>query len=323
MKIKDIGGELGLIKNLAKIAGRSDVDLVAGIGDDAAVIRTAPEPAPYLLVTTDLLVEDRHFKRQWCTPEQIGLKAVTSNVSDIAAMGGRPTWMFVSLVLTAQTDASWIENLYRSMTRVCQRYGIIIAGGDTTQGSEIVINITLLGSVAQNNLCLRSHARAGDVIMVSGSLGASAAALALMEKGRQPSAYLLAKYCTPDCRLDIIEYTAPLAHAMIDISDGLGSEIQHICNQSHLGAEIVSDRIPLHPDVHQAGVLLGVDPVLFALQGGEDYELLFTTSPEKAKLIDKHTSGCYRIGVITQEKELALIHPDGQRSSMPGGYNHF
>jgi thiamine-monophosphate kinase len=324
MKIQDIGGEFELIDRLAAIAGQVHGDLVVGIGDDAAVIRTAPEPAPYLLVTTDLLVEGSHFSSRWCSPEQVGHKAVACNASDIAAMGGKPSWMFASLVLAPNADVEWVEGLYRGMARACRSNGIILAGGDTTHGPAASLSITLLGIVDQGHLCLRSQAKPGDLIMVTGTLGASAAALALLEKNDKPDLYLLSKHCAPDCRLDISDIIAPLANAMIDISDGLGSEIRHICRQSRVGAEIVADRIPLHPEVRRAADQLGIDPLSFALQGGEDYELLFTMAPERVEGLMKRTDDCHQIGIVTQgQYEPVLILADGNRIRLPEGYNHF
>ena len=151
---------------------------------------SSPVPAPYLLVTTDILVEESHFKRKWATPEQIGTKASECNISDIAAMGGRPSWMFISLVLTKDIDVEWVQAVYRGIGDSCRRHGVIVAGGDTTLGTVNTINITLLGFVHKHELCLRSHARAGDILMVTGPLGASAAGLALLDADKEPSQYL-------------------------------------------------------------------------------------------------------------------------------------
>jgi thiamine-monophosphate kinase len=324
MKIKDIGGEFKLIERLAAIVGQDHGELVVGIGDDAAVIRTGPEPAPYLVVTTDLLVEGSHFNDKWCSPEQVGQKAVACNASDIAAMGGKPAWMFVSLVLTPRTEVDWVEELYRGMGKACRNHGIVLAGGDTTHGPVTSLNVTLLGNVTQDHLCLRSQARPGDAVMVTGTLGASAATLALLNKNHEPGTYLRNKHCAPGCRLDISDTIAPLANAMIDISDGLGSEIRHICRQSRVGAEISTDQIPLHSEVRRAADLLGLDPVDFALQGGEDYELLFTIPPQQAEELKKRTADCRQIGIITQKQcEPMQIMPDGSKIRMPDGYNHF
>ncbi len=324
MKIHEIGGEFALIDRLSAIAGGDHVDIVQGVGDDAAVLRVAPEPAPYLLVTTDILVEHRHFKTEWADAEQVGEKASECNVSDIAAMGGTPTWMFVSLVLAEDTQVQWAEGLYRGIARSCQRHGILVVGGDTTQGGVNTVNIALLGSVDRKNLSLRSQARPGDLLMVTGTLGASAAGLAMLLENRQPSDYLLQKHLTPRCRLDAAHLIAPLANAMIDISDGLGSEVHHICNQSKVCAEIEAAAIPLHGDVVAAGKALGIKPYQFALSGGEDFELLFTIDPQKIEALTETGLNCHPVGKITAQSDAPLlIQPDGTQIPLPGGYNHF
>jgi thiamine-monophosphate kinase len=324
MKINDIGGEFALIEHLARLVPRQGADLIQGIGDDAAVLRTAPEPAPYLLVTTDMLVENEHFRTQWAAPEQIGYKAAECNVSDIAAMGGTPTWMFVALALPRQTELEWVEALYRGLARSCHRHGIALAGGDTTQGPTIGISITLLGSVTPEKLCLRSHAKVGDLLVVTGTLGASAAGLALLDKGREATAYLLEKHRAPSCRMDLSDRIAPLAHAMIDISDGLASEVRHICSRSKVGAELDERQIPLHPDVAAAGRLLGVDPLQWALGGGEDYELLFSIAPEQWPILQATMTDCHVVGRITEPAAgVVLIQSDGTRRNLAGGFTHF
>ncbi len=324
MKIKDIGGEFALIDQLTRMTPMDHADLIAGVGDDAAVIRTAPEPAPYLLVTTDILVEGSHFKRDWATAEQIGIKAAECNISDIAAMGGTPTWMFISLVLSRQTDAQWVKEVYAGIARSCRRHGVIVAGGDTTRGPVNTINIALLGSVSPEHLRLRRQAEPGDLLMVTGTLGASAAALALLLKDKRPTPYLLEKHLAPTCRMDASRHIASLAHAMIDISDGLGSEVHHICRQSKTGASIDASAIPLHEDVKAAAKALGVDPLQFALGGGEDFELLFSIAPEKMEELQKTGLICHPVGrVVEPAKGITLIDSHGSGTPLPGGYDHF
>jgi thiamine-monophosphate kinase len=324
MKIKEIGGEFALIERLSGLVPGTHPEVVQGIGDDAAVVRIAPEPAPFLLVTTDILVEDQHFKRAWASPEQIGIKAAECNVSDIAAMGGTPQWMFISLVLPAGTEVEWIENLYRGICQSCRRHSIALLGGDTTQGAVVTINITLLGSVHPDNLCLRSHARPGDALLVTGPLGASAAALALLTSGHKPPGYLLEKHLTPNCRMDISHFIAPLANAMIDISDGLGAEVHHICAASRVGAEIVASSVPLHDEVRKAGALLGIDPLLWAISGGEDFELLFSISPERVPQLKASGVLCHEVGRVTDRPgAVVLIPSDGIPIPLAGGYDHF
>jgi len=324
MKIKEIGGEFGLIERLRKMVTTSRQEVVVGIGDDAAVLKTGPPPAPFLLVTTDLLVENTHLNRMWATPEQIGLKSAECNVSDIAAMGGQPLWMFVSLVLPDGVDVEWVEGLYRGLHQSCQKHGMALLGGDTTRGATTTVNITLIGSVSQDCLCLRSDAKPGDRLVVSGSLGASAAGLALLQQGLKPSEYLMSKHMTPQSRMDICSRLAPLVHAMIDISDGLGAEIGHICKASGVGAEIAADRIPIHAEVHAAARMLNADPLGWAIGGGEDFELLFSIPAERMAKLAAEGVSLFEIGTITDRPDrIELVHADGRRSRLIGGFNHF
>lgn len=324
MKIQDIGGEFALIDRICRIPSVQNPDLIMGVGDDAAVLRVAPDPAPYQLVTTDILVADRHFSIRWATPEQIGIKAAECNLSDIAAMGGTPTWMFVSLVLSADTSVEWAEGLYAGLARSCQNHGVVVAGGDTALGEVNTISITLLGTVPPECLCLRSHARPGDRILVTGPLGGSAAGLALLSQNREVSSYLRHKHLTPTCRLDAATSLGALANAMIDISDGLGSEVHHICNQSRVGAVVHADKIPLHADVRAAAQNLDTDPVGLALSGGEDFELLFTLSPENKEALAATGLEVHEVGVITEPDDgIVLLRSDEGPTPLPGGYDHF
>ena len=324
MKIHEIGGEFALIERLAQHAPTTHPDLVAGIGDDAAVIGGCRPTGDYLLVTTDMLVENSHFRCDWATPAQIGIKSVVCNVSDIAAMGGNPSFMFVSLVLPADSDVAWVEKLYRGMADACRRYGVVLAGGDTTHGKTITISITLLGRVSPDNLCLRSQARPGDLLCVTGPLGGSAAGLAMQRAGLNPPPYLQDKLLTPDCRLDVSPAIAPWAHAMIDISDGLAAEVNHICDQSGTGAEIVAADIPIHPSVGDAAGLTGKDVLEFALAGGEDFELLFSISRKNKQRLEDQGIELTEVGRVTDTSSVrVLVSPDGTQKPLSGGYNHF
>ncbi len=324
MKIHDIGGEFALIDRLARQSPTTHPDLVTGIGDDAAVIGGTCADGDHLLVTTDMLVENSHFRCDWAAPAQIGIKSVACNVSDIAAMGGSPTFMFVSLALAADTEVAWVESLYQGMADACRRYGVVLAGGDTTHGEAITISITLLGRVSPENLRLRSHARPGDLLYVTGPLGGSAAGLAMLSAGLNPPTYLREKHLAPVCRLDISPMIAPVARAMIDISDGLAAEVNHICQQSGTGAEIVLADIPIHPSVRDAARLTGNDPVEFALSGGEDFELLFSIAPENKQRLEEQGIPVTLVGSVTEAMSgCTLLFPDGRRTPLSGGYNHF
>ncbi|MBC2709676.1 MAG: thiamine-phosphate kinase [Desulfosarcina sp.] len=324
MKIRDIGGEFALIGRLAQHSPITHPDLVAGIGDDAAVIGGSFPGGDYLLATTDMLVETSHFRRDWATPAQIGIKSVACNVSDIAAMGGTPTFMFVSLALAPDTEVTWVETLYKGMADACRRYGVVLAGGDTTHGEAVTISITLLGRVSPDNLRLRSHARPGELLCITGPLGGSAAGLAMLSAGLDPPQYLREKHLVPGCRLDVSPLIAPVARAMIDISDGLAAEVNHICDQSGTGAEIVVADVLIHTSVRDAARLTGNDPLDFALAGGEDFELLFSISSENKQLLEEKGIQVAVVGRVTEAVSgRILVYPDGKRTPLSGGYNHF
>lgn len=324
MKINEIGGEFALINHLSHRSVTSHPNLVMGIGDDAAVINNVFSNGDYQLVTTDMLVEKSHFRCDWASPEQIGVKSVACNASDIAAMGGTPTFMFVSLALTKDTEVEWVDALYQGMSETCRHHDIAIAGGDTTRGRIITISITLLGRVSPENLCLRSHARPGELLCVTGPLGGSAAALAMLTEGLSITDYLKRKHFTPQCRLDVSPLIAPEASAMIDISDGLAAEVNHICDQSGTGVEIVLTDIPVHSSVIDAAHAMGEDPYAFALSGGEDFELLFSVSLQGKKKLRKKGVPLIPVGRITESAAGRILRlPDGQARPLCGGYNHF
>jgi len=324
MKIQDIGGEFALIDRLARQSHVSHPDLLTGVGDDAAVIAGPAPHADHLLVTTDMLIEKRHFRCDWASPEQIGIKSVVCNLSDIAAMGGTPTFMFVSLALTEKTDVEWVDALYQGMAAACQDYHVVLAGGDTTQGTAITISIALLGRVSPHDLCLRSHALPGDRLCVTGPLGGSAAGLAMLAASLTPPEYLQEKHLAPGCRLDVAPQIAPFAHAMIDISDGLSSEILHLCEQSDVGCNVYEDKIPLDPTVISTSEEFKMDSTMIALSGGEDYELLFTIDQKEFPKI-KGNPNLTVLGHMTHKNVGAhLISRNGSKIPLTAqGWNSF
>ena len=324
MKINEIGGEFALIDRLARTSPTNHKDLFKGIGDDAAVIRGFFPNQESLLVTTDMLVDNRHFRRDWATAHQIGSKAITCNASDIAAMGGTPTFLFVSIALTENTLVAWMDDLYKGMSEVCRQYGIVLAGGDTTKADSLSISITLLGRVAPQNLCLRSQARPDDLLCVTGPLGGSAAGLTFLTMGQNPPERIRAKHFMPGCRLDVSPAIAPLAGAMIDISDGLAAEVNHICNQSGTGAKIFAEKIPIDAFVQKAAALSGKTPIAYALSGGEDFELLFSISPMNWRQLGEKGVETFVVGRVTESGSgRVLVSPEGDHVPLTGGYNHF
>jgi thiamine-monophosphate kinase len=324
MRIQEIGGEFALIQRLGRIIPCRREDVLVGIGDDAAVLKINDKDGRYVLVTTDTVVENDHFNPSWSRPEQIGIKAAESNISDIAAMGGRPTYMFISLVLPPDTAVEWTEDLYKGIAQSCERHRVAVVGGDTTHGAVKVISITLMGEVTPENLCLRSHAKPGDMIAVTGSLGASAAGLNLVLQNLPATPYLLERHLAPRCRLGAAQKLAPVVNAMIDISDGLASEVNHICTRSNVGASVAAKDVPLHPDVIAAAYRLGMSPLEFALNGGEDFELLFTVARENLNRLDQTGVNYYVVGNITDRpRERVLVTASEGRVPLQGGYDHF
>ena len=311
MFIRDIGGELALIGTLGRPPrGRK---VIVGIGDDAAVVRCDDG---LLAVTTDLLVEGDHFSLEYFSPYQVGWKAMESNISDLAAMGAEPNYVTVGLTLRQDSTLELVEGIYDGLYASADRYGVEVVGGDTTHGGALVLAVTLLGEVGEGGPHLRSYARPGDRILVSGSLGGSAAGLALIRAGVSGFEEVKRKHTEPSARLDISRSLRGKVHAMEDVSDGLASEVRNICLASGCGALIFGDQVPVDPEVIRAADLLGLDPLGWALFGGEDFELVYT-APKSAEVPG------YEVGVVT-EGEGVYLERGGRRELLTeGGYDHF
>jgi len=308
--ISDVG-EFGLIERIARKVKKRE-DLVKGIGDDCAVLEDGED---YTLLTTDMLVSGDHFNRNWHTPWQIGWKSMIANVSDIAAMGGYPEWCLVSIALPDDIDYEYVDSIFKGMIDASEKYDLSIIGGDTTHGDLLVINITLLGTVEKDNICFRGDAEVGDLICLTGDLGKSWAGLELLRAGKKGYTDF---HLQPDCRLDIGRELAPYVNAMIDVSDGLASEVNHICDESNVGAEVEKNKVPISEKTKQAGELLDKDPMFWALSGGEDFELVFTIPEDRFDEI-KGTNPIV-VGRITKEGRYLL---NGDKKSLEGGYKHF
>jgi thiamine-monophosphate kinase len=304
MKITD---EFGLVNKITR-GFKNYHNLVAGVGDDTAVIKNGNK---YLLLTCDALAEGDHFDCSWSTPEQIGNKAVEVNVSDVASTGGRPTLMLISIAITKDTPEEWVVGVYRGIKQVCNKYKITLAGGDTIHSGVRLISIALLGE--SEKPILRSGARVGDLIGVTGVVGGAAAGLRLLKQGAKISSLLKQKHLSPRARLDISDKIARYAHSMIDISDGVASEIKHICEESRKGAMVYAEQIPLCPGANLAE----------ALSGGEDYELLFTLAPGDTQKLKNSGVGFTIIGEVTEKKNGIVLKKEGRNQTMPDGYNHF
>jgi thiamine-monophosphate kinase len=312
MKIKDVG-EFGLIKKITKKPRNKDI--LVGIGDDAAVIKTYKD---FQVFTTDCLVDGDHFRRDWFTDKQIGMKAIEINVSDIAAMGAVPNYVLVELALPKDLNVDFVENLYKGMWKVCDKYNIEIIGGNMTHCDNIFISITLTGTVDKNNLCLRNGSKPEDYIFVSGHLGNGRAGLRLFQEDLEEFEKLKKSYLEPKSQLDTALKIAPYANSMIDVSDGLAPEVNHICNQSNCGAIIYKDKIPINDEVRSIAKLLDEDEYNYALYGGEDFELVYTISKDK---LDKVNG--FLVGEITKNKGIKLSYKGKQKEITNRGYDHF
>jgi thiamine-monophosphate kinase len=311
MKVKDIG-EFGLIDLISKKTKYKDI--LVGIGDDAAVIKTKG----LQILTTDCLVESDHFKKEWFTPFQIGMKSIEINVSDVAAMGGVPKYVLVSLCIPKDLDVDFIEEMYKGMRKSCNKYDIEIIGGNMTHSNQIIISITLTGKVEKNNLKLRNGAKPDDFILVSGPLGNGRAGLRLFQKNLKGHNKVRLGYLEPKSKLTYGIKIAPFVNSMIDISDGLAPEIRHICRASACGAIIYKDKIPIKEDVREFAKTINEDPYDYALYGGEDFELLYTVSKENLDKVEG-----FLVGEITKKKDVNLFFKGKEKTIIEKGYNHF
>ncbi|MBU0761586.1 MAG: thiamine-phosphate kinase [Candidatus Altiarchaeota archaeon] len=310
--IRDFGGEFKLIDEITKPGGA-----VVGVGDDAAVLKYKKDK--YLLFTTDMLCEGDHFRRNWSTPYQIGVKSMEANVSDIAAMGGLPTYAVVSISLTNDMTVEYMKQLYRGMYSVAKRYNYKIVGGDTTHSKTMTINVAMLGVVEKKLLSLRSDAKVGDLICVTGDLGKSMAGLKLLLRDVKGD---VRAHLMPKCRLHEAREIARYCNAMIDVSDGLASEVNHICSQSNVGAIVYGEKIPISKATSASAKKLGDDPVDYALNGGEDFELTFTVPKEKLGKIEVNCPITV-VGEILPKDKGSRISYNRQIKPLTGGFNHF
>ena len=312
MKVKDIG-EFGLIDRISK---RSiDKKILVGIGDDAAVFKT---DEGLQVLTTDCLVEGDHFRRKWFTAKQIGMKAIEINISDIAAMGAIPKYVLVSIALPRNIGMEFVDELYKGMWKKCNKYNIEIIGGNMTHCEKIVISITLTGEVNKKNLSLRSGAKPGDFIFVSGHLGNGRAGLRLFQEGIVGFEKVQKCYLEPKAQLKTALDIAPYVNSMIDVSDGLAPEVKHICDESKYGAIIYKDKIPISDEVRIIAQRLGDDEYDYALYGGEDFELLYTVPKEKLDNVKG-----FLVGEIIKNKKINLYFNGKEKAIAEKGYDHF
>ena len=309
-------GEFGLIKHLTDKIQLKNKSSVKGVGDDAAVIEYKNKQT---VVTTDLLVEGIHFDLLYTPLKHLGYKAVTVNLSDVYAMNAMPKQITVSLAVSNRMSIEGLEDLYEGILLACEIYGVDLVGGDTTSStSGLIISITALGEIENKDLVCRSGAKENDLICVSGDLGGAFMGLQLLEREKevynenpnvQPDFsgydYVLERQLKPEPRKDVIDMFKKMdirPTSMIDVSDGLSSELIHICTQSEVGCSIYEEKIPLDPTTVTAAESMSLDPIVCALNGGEDYELLFTISLDDYNQI-KDQQLVSIIGHITSDKK--------------------
>jgi len=282
-------GEFGLIEHLTQNNETRNASTIVSVGDDAAVIDNFGKQT---VITTDMLIEGIHFDLMYTPLKHLGYKSVISNLSDIYAMNAIPTHITISIAFSSRFSVEALDEFYEGVYAACEKYGVDLIGGDTSSSQKgFIISITAIGEVAPDKYVKRSTAQKGDLLCVSGFLGGAFLGLTILERekkvyaetGVQPDlenqTYIVGRLLKPEARKDIVEFLSDAEitpTAMIDVSDGLSSEILHICKQSNLGCVLYEDKIPIHEDARQYAYKLDLDPTVCALNGGEDYELLFT-----------------------------------------------
>jgi thiamine-monophosphate kinase len=326
--------ESALIRAVRRLAaGGAGVEV--GIGDDCAVL--VPTAGARLVATTDLLIEDVHFRRRYTEPADIGWKSLAVNLSDIAAMGARPRWALVALACPGDTTMDEIEAFYTGALALGGEHGVAIVGGDTSASpTGWFVTVSVLGETARAPK-LRAGARAGDVVAVTGPLGRAAAGLAVLERPQAPTgvsaealARLTAAHLRPRPRVAEGSWlgTTDGVTAMIDVSDGVATDLGHIAEESEVGARVEINRLPIDDDTRAVARALGADPVAWATGGGEDYELLLTCTPAALPRLAEgleRTSGTrlIPIGEIVADSGLAFLDTRGRARAATSGFEHF
>jgi thiamine-monophosphate kinase len=330
-------GEFKLIEHLTKNFIPQNPSTIKAVGDDAAVISFNHKKT---VVSTDLLAEGIHFDLMYMPLKHLGYKSIVVNLSDIYAMNARPKQVLVSLALSSRFTVEAVSEIYAGIEHACKVYGVDLVGGDTTSSqSGLVISVTAIGEALEENIVYRSGAKPGDLLCVSGDLGAAFLGLQILEREKkiwlehpdvQPelgNEYLIRRQLKPEARKDIVELFDELMlqpTAMLDVSDGLASDVLHLCKQSGVGCLIDEAKVPIAEDTYNTALELNFDPIICALNGGEDYELLFTIAPEdETKLADEMAVSI--IGTITEAPNGAILKTKGGNLHQitAQGWKHF
>ena len=331
-------GEFGLIDHITKHIELTQSSTIKGVGDDAAILNFSDEQ---VVVSTDLLLEGIHFDLAYVPLKHLGYKAIMVNLSDIFAMNAHPTQVLVSIGLSNRFSLEAIEEIYQGMHIACKRYGVDLVGGDTSASKQgLVISVTAIGKQSAEKITKRDTAQINDLICVTGDLGAAYMGLQLLEREKnvylsnpqiQPDLegydYIVERQLKPEARKDMVELFQErnlIPTSMIDVSDGLASEILHLCKASNVGVNIYEEKIPIDPMTYESARSFNLDPTVCALSGGEDYELLFTIKQSDFEKI-KNNPDISIIGHITQASEGAqLISKSGNQHNITAqGWNAF
>lgn len=336
-EIADLG-EFGLIDRLSSKFTNNQPSTFLGIGDDAAVIDAGDK---YLVITTDMLLEGVHFDLSYTPIQHLGYKAVAVNVSDIAAMNAIPKQITVNIGLSNRFSLEAVEALYEGIKVACEEYKIDLIGGDTSSSrAGLVISVTAIGEVAKDKIALRSGAKVGDIICVSGDLGGAYMGLQVLEREKQvflanpemqPQLeaydYIVKRQLKPEARMDMVyelQDFGVIPTSMIDISDGLASELFHIAKNSKVGLSVYEDKLPIAKPTYDTAVEFKLDPVTSVLNGGEDYELLFTIKQEDFEKVKNHPDIAIIGHIKTAEEKVTLITKGGNAMPLQAqGWKHF
>lgn len=328
--------ERELIAQILTLTPDQAPGLIKGIGDDCAVIAKSKDQA--WLLTMDTLIESVHFDCSWHPPYELGCKAVAVNVSDIAAMGGAPVFVLLSLGLPSDFDDQWATLFNRGITETCNQYGCLLIGGDTVcSPGGITLSLTVIGEMPANRVLYRDNGKVGDTVWVSGPLGRAGAGLDLCKTGKSFSdpvlLDLMQAHKAPRARLELGVFLAKtgLVRSMMDLSDGLATDLSHLCARSGVGARIITGQLPGKERLETAAKLLDRQPLDWMISGGEDYELLFTASADVQKQLTsqlaEHGHTAYPVGtlvkgqgVVLQNKSTGTIY---QQDISYKGYDHF
>ena len=317
-------GEFGLIEHLTKNFETHNASTVLGVGDDAAIIDHFGKQT---VISTDLLIEGIHFDLMYTPLKHLGYKSVIVNLSDIYAMNATPTQITMSIAFSNRFSVEALDEFYEGVFAACNKYGVDLVGGDTTSSQKgFIISVTAIGEVAPEKYVQRSTANTGDLICVSGFVGGAFLGLTLMEREKkiylenpkiQPDLegedYIVGRLLKPEARRDIIDFFATnniLPTSMMDVSDGISSEVLHLCKQSNLGCRVYEEKLPVHELARKAAFKFGLDPTTCALSGGEDYELIFTLKQEEYDKITLNEEISV-IGYMTEIEEGCKILTKG------------